>query len=83
MTVFKNSEVEKTFKSYPVTVRKKLIALRELIYKTAANTPGVGPLEEALKWGEPAYLTSKSKSGSTIRIAWKNSRPSEYAMYFN
>lgn len=83
MTVFKNSEVEKTFKSYPVTVRKKLIALRELIYKTAANTPGVGPLEEALKWGEPAYLTLKSKSGSTIRIAWKNSRPLEYAMYFN
>ena len=64
-------------------MREKLLALRDLIYQTAATTSGVGPLEEALKWGEPAYLTSKSKSGSTIRIAWKNSRPSEYAMYFN
>ncbi len=83
MTSFKNIEVEKTFKSYPAAIRKKLMALRELIYKTSANTPGVGALEETLKWGEPAYLTSKTKSGSTIRIAWKNSQPLEYAMYFN
>jgi hypothetical protein len=80
---FSDADVEKTFKTYPSAIRKKLMGLRELIYKTAANTPGVGPLEETLKWGEPAYLSSKSKSGSTIRIAWKNSRPSEYAMYFN
>ncbi|MEP6791921.1 MAG: DUF1801 domain-containing protein, partial [Ramlibacter sp.] len=32
---------------------------------------------------EPAYLTSQSKSGSTVRIAWKKSAPSQYAMYFN
>jgi len=83
MTTLKNTEVEKVFNSYPLTMRKKLLALRELIYKTAANTSDVGALEEVLKWGEPAYLTSRSKSGSTIRIAWKNSRPLEYAMYFN
>ncbi len=84
MTIpFKNPEVKKVLNSYPPIMREKLLALRDLIYQTAATTSGVGPLEEALKWGEPAYLTSKSKSGSTIRIAWKNSRPSEYAMYFN
>lgn len=57
--------------------------LRALILQTAAATDGVGALEETLKWGEPSYLTSESKSGSTIRIAWKKSTPSEYAMYFN
>ena len=43
----------------------------------------MGVLEETLKWGEPAYLTTQSKSGSTVRIAWKPARPGQYAMYFN
>ena len=64
-------------------MRRKLMALRELIFRTAASTPGVGELEETLKWGEPAYLTSSSGSGSTVRIDWKKSKPAEYAMYFN
>lgn len=78
-----NAEVTKVFESYPVPARRKLLALRELIYRTAAATPGVGELEETLKWGEPAYLTSQSKSGSTVRIAWKKAQPDSYAMYFN
>ena len=59
------------------------MALRALIFEVAAATEGVGRLEETLKWGEPAYVTSQSKSGSTIRIGWKKSRPAQYAMYFN
>ena len=59
------------------------MALRKIILETAANTAEVGEIEETLKWGEPAYLTSQSGSGSTIRIDWKRSRPEEYAMYFN
>jgi Domain of unknown function (DU1801) len=76
-------EVTATFDSYPPRMRKKLLTLRELIFDVAAHTTGVGELEESLKWGEPAYLTTASKSGSTIRIAWKRSRPTQYAMYFN
>ncbi|MDM5178073.1 DUF1801 domain-containing protein [Massilia sp. DJPM01] len=83
MTPFANAAVQRTFDTYPASVRGKLMALRELIFATAASTDGVGPLEETLKWGEPAYLTSQSKSGSTIRIAWKKAAPSRYAIYFN
>lgn len=83
MMPFANAEVAKVFEDYPADVRRKLLALRELILATASSTEGVGELEETLKWGEPAYLTSKSKSGSTIRIDWKKARPDEYAMYFN
>ncbi|MEP6833881.1 MAG: DUF1801 domain-containing protein [Gemmatimonas sp.] len=83
MKPIQNREVARTFASYPPAVRKKLMALRELILHTAAVTSGVGVLEESLKWGEPAYLTTESRSGSTVRIAWKKNRPSEYAMYFN
>jgi hypothetical protein len=83
MTPFANSAVAAAFDVYPPEPRRKLLALRELIFKTAAATDGVGELEEALKWGEPAYLTTRTKSGSTVRIAWKKAAPTQYAMYFN
>ena len=78
-----NASVARVFAAYPSPIRKKLMALRELILQTAATTPGVGALEETLKWGEPAYLTAASKSGSAVRIAWKKSKPAQYAMYLN
>ena len=45
-----------------------LMELRALIFKTAARLPEVGPIEETLKWGQPAYLTPVTKSGSTLRL---------------
>ena len=57
--------------------------LRQLIFDTAAETEGVGELEETLKWGEPAYVTKESKSGTTIRIDRKRSHGTKYAMYFH
>jgi hypothetical protein len=83
MKPFENPQVADVFAAYPPAMRKKLLVLRELIFKTAAITDGVGKLEETLKWGEPAYLTSESKSGSTIRIDWKKKSPFQYAMYFH
>lgn len=83
MRLMQPPAVAKTFDGYPPGVRKKLMALRTLIIEVAAQTAGVGPLEESLKWGEPAFVTAASKNGSTIRIAWKKAKPNQYAMYFN
>lgn len=83
MKPFENAAVAQAFAAYPVDFRRKILALRELIFQTAALTEGVGKIEETLKWGEPAYVTSQSRSGSTIRIGWKKSHPSHYAMYFH
>lgn len=80
---FANADVAAVFGAYPPALRTRLLALRALIFKTAAATDGVGPLEEALKWGEPAYLTSKSKSGSTIRINTVRNAADTYALHFN
>ncbi len=79
----KDGDVAEKFEAYPPAIRSRLLVLRSLILETADNTDGVGPLEETLKWGEPAYVTSQSKSGSTVRIGWKRSQPSQYAMYFH
>lgn len=80
--VFNNPVVAAVFVAYPETFRTKLMFLRQLIFDTAEKTEGVGELEETLKWGEPAYLTSQTKSGSTIRINWKESLGNNYAIYF-
>lgn len=82
MRTFQNPAVKELFESYPAPMRAKLLVLRELIFETAASTPGVGELDETLKWGEPAYATTQRKSGSPVRIAYKASRPTQYAMYF-
>ena len=75
-------EVLTVFNSYPQEMRSKLLFLRQLILETADAIDGVGKLEETLKWGEPSYLTPETKSGSTIRIAWKAAKKDQYSMFF-
>lgn len=82
MRPFADPEVAAKFDTYPPNVRRKLLALRELIFRTAADLEGVGEIEEALRWGEPSYIT-KNRSGSTVRIDWKKRDPKHYAMYFH
>lgn len=64
-------------------IRMRLLQVRDLIYVVAAETDGVGPLTETLKWGEPAYLTEASKSGTTIRLGAIKSAPGQCAVFFN
>lgn len=80
---FKNPQVAAVFESYPKQVKTKLLFLRELIFDVAAETEGVDALEETLKWSQPAYLTTESKSGSLIRVDQIKSQPGKYAMYFH
>lgn len=77
------AKVATKFSTYPVDIRTKLEYLRQFIFEVASQTNEVGQLEETLKWGQPSYLTSESKSGSTIRIDWISKSPSQYAIYLN
>lgn len=61
-------EVQAAFAKMPKKQRESLLVLRQLIFVTAKETPAVGSLLETLKWGQPAYLTEQTKSGSTIRL---------------
>lgn len=78
-----DAPVAAAFDSYPAGVRLKLLGVRSLIFQTALENESIGTLTETLKWGEPAYLTESTKSGSTLRIAWKKSMPDQYGLYFN
>jgi hypothetical protein len=76
-----DSGVASVFKAYPPGIRAKLMALRELVFDTAARTEGVGRLTETLKWGQPSYLTEETGSGTTVRI--DRLKAGGYAVYFH
>ncbi len=78
---FERVDVAEAFAAIPEPARTQLMELRSLIIDTAKKTPGVGPLDEVLRWGEPSYLTAATKSGTTIRIHWKARQPDRCAMY--
>ncbi len=70
--------VRAAFDAYPAEVRDVLTGIRSLIFQVSGETPGAGPLEEALRWGEPAYLAPK---GSTIRLG--QAKTGEAALFVN
>jgi uncharacterized protein DUF1801 len=82
-TAPRGSAVDAAFDSYPKPIKTKLLALRRLILDTAKATKGVGRIEEALKWGQPSYLTPETGSGSTIRIDRVKSADNQVAVFFH
>ncbi|WP_146346610.1 DUF1801 domain-containing protein [Falsiphaeobacter marinintestinus] len=62
------NDVAAAFAAFPPQARAGLLALREQIFAVASETPGVGRVSEELRWGQPAYLTPETKSGSTVRL---------------
>ena len=78
-----DAAVAAVFADYPLQLRKPLLALRELIFSAAAETPGVGGIVESLKWGQPAYLPVKPRVGTTIRIGRLKADPDSYAASFH
>jgi hypothetical protein len=77
------ADVDSAFAAFPARVRARLLEIRSLIFETAARIEDVGPLTETLKWGEPAYLTEATGSGSTVRLGWFRSPERNCAVLFN
>ena len=77
-TPMASPEVAAVYADLPEPVKGRLLELRELVISTAEETDGVVGLAEALRWGEPSFIT---KSGSTIRMNQAGS--DRYALYFN
>jgi len=79
----KGAAVDAVFDACPGPIKTRLKALRRLIFDTAKATKGVGRIEEALKWGQPSYLTPETGSGSTIRIDRVKSAGNQVAVFFH
>lgn len=66
--------VAAAFAAFPQEARQKLETVREVIFATAEATR-TGPLTETPKWGEPFYLTEKTRAGTTIRLGLVGGEP--------
>jgi hypothetical protein len=64
---FASDAVAAAFEALPPAPRDGLLALRSLVFEMADELPQIGRLKEALRWGQPAYLTER-KSGTTLRL---------------
>lgn len=78
---FADRHVEQAFGAFDQPARDRLMRIRDLIFATAASTPGVGRVEETLKWGQPAYLTPETNAGSTIRLGVPKSAGHDCALF--
>ncbi len=83
MTQKISKEVQSVFDAFPVDAQKKLMQIRQLIFDAAAQDDTIGEVTETLKWGEPAYLTEETGSGSTIRLGYKDKTPDSVDVYLN
>ena len=68
MRRFSDARVAAIFDAYRPAIRRRLAALRTLVFEIAERTDGVGRLTETVKWGQPSYLTEETGSGTTVRI---------------
>lgn len=68
--------------AYPTPVREGLTALRKPVLDTARETPGVGPITQDLRWGQPSFITQATGSGTTIRIDRLRGKPEKFAIFF-
>ena len=60
--------VSEAYAAFPDAARRVLLAVREQVFAAAEGDARIGALTETLKWGEPAYLTRATRSGSTLRL---------------
>lgn len=81
MSDLTNPQVKAVFDSYGETIRELLLHVRLLILDVAKEDPDIGPLTETLKWGQPSYLPTKTRSGTTIRLGISSTEPKRPALF--
>jgi len=76
-------DVGAVFAAMPDAVGACLRNVRAAIFAVAARDADIGALTETLKWGEPAYLTQATRSGSTIRLGQSRKTAGRCAIFVN
>jgi hypothetical protein len=51
------------------------------LFLRVADQTGTAPLDESLKWGQPAWRPRRPRTGSTLRMGWTAARPDALALY--
>jgi hypothetical protein len=78
---FSNPTVKAAFEAYPQMLQTPMSELRGHILDVGKAMPGVGPVDEMLRWGQPAYRPRRPKTGTTIRIDALKTQRDGYALF--
>ncbi|MGL4279574.1 MAG: DUF1801 domain-containing protein [Albidovulum sp.] len=62
------AEVRAVFDAMPEAARAGALRLRRAIQQEAGALPVIGPVVEALRWGQPAFLTPQTGAACSLRI---------------
>ncbi|MGB7243860.1 MAG: DUF1801 domain-containing protein [Sulfitobacter sp.] len=65
---------------WPKPARRHFEDLRGIVHKVAARAK-IAPIEECLKWGQPAWRPHKNGIGTTLRAAWHPAHPDHFALF--
>ncbi|MEQ8249276.1 MAG: DUF1801 domain-containing protein [Alphaproteobacteria bacterium] len=79
MRPFADTAVQSAYEAYPTRIRATMMRLRELILECAADEE-IGGVVETLKWGQPAYLPAKARTGTTVRLGQVREAPDACAL---
>jgi len=69
-----------TLQSWPDPAQVRFAEIRALILD-AAQDADVGPVEETLKWGQPAWRPKRARTGSTLRLNWHEKSPQTLVLF--
>ncbi len=69
-----------TLAAWPSDARAIFAEIRALIL-IAAKESDAGPIEESLKWGQPAWRPKRPRQGSTLRLDWQVKLPQTLALF--
>ena len=59
---------------WPEQAQKQLLAVRAILHDVS-ETSQSGPLDESLKWGQPAWRPRRPRTGATLRLNWSDAAP--------
>lgn len=65
---------------WPIAAQLRLQVIRGLFHEVA-DAADIGPLDESLKWGQPAWRPRKPRTGSTLRLDWSQNSPDRIIAY--
>lgn len=66
--------------TWPADAQHRLLEMRA-IFQDVARAAETGPLDESLKWGQPAWRPRKARMGSTLRLNWSADAPDQIAAF--
>lgn len=75
-----NPDIQSVIARWPDAAQRHLLAARARFLDVCAAADA-GPLDESLKWGQPAWSPRTPRTGSTLRLNWSPQRPDALAAF--